>query len=480
MLDAATGPEPVDELDELVAEFLSEAGDSADQLERDVVALERDPTSRELQAAIFRAVHTIKGTSSLLGFERVSALAHGTETLLVRLREGRGSVSDEVVEVLLGTVDALRRMLAAVASSGTDDGVDVTALAARTQALADASPEEPAAQHERPLGAVLVQSGLASAEAVGAALAAQLSGDNRPLGEILVATGAVARETLDQVLGQQRRRAVDRSIKVDPDLLDHLLGLVGDLAATRDQLAGVIGTAAAGDLRRAVHRLDLVTRELAAGVAATRTQRVDQLWSKLPRLVRDLAAQCGKRVELQTAGGGTEVDRTLLDGVRDPLTHLLRNAVDHGVEPPEQRLLAGKPADGRLLLRAHREHAELVLEVSDDGVGIDPARVGDLAVARGLLDARRLAELAPEQVQQLVLAPGFSTAAAVTSVSGRGVGMDVVRSNVEGLGGTVELESVPGHGTTWRLRLPLAGTGADVRSAALGGVPQPADVAVAS
>ena len=226
-----------DELDELVAEFLVEAGDGADQLERDLVALERDPTSRELQNGIFRTVHTLKGTSSLLGFDRVAGLAHVTEALLVGLREGRVLAGTDLVDVLLQFVDLVRRLLAGIEADGSDAGVDVTDLVGRAQALAEAGIEAPVAVHEeRPLGTVLVESGLATATPWARPWPASSTGDPRPLGEILVANGAVTREALERVLGQQKRRAADRTVRVDPDLLDRLLGLVDDLAAARDLL----------------------------------------------------------------------------------------------------------------------------------------------------------------------------------------------------------------------------------------------------
>ena len=252
-----------------------------------------------------------------------------------------------------------------------------------------------------------------------------------------------------------RRAIADATIRVDVDLLDQLMQLVGELVLTRNQIVQLVSQQSGTDLVRAAQRLNLIAGELQDGVMRTRMQPIDQVWSKLPRVVRDLGQQCGKDVRLALEGNETELDKTLLEAVKDPLTHLVRNSVDHGIETPAARLAAGKPAEGVLTLRARHESGLVVVEVSDDGGGIDAARVGATAVSRGLVSADELARMSPADVLQLVFLPGFSTAAAVTNVSGRGVGMDVVRTNIEAIGGTIEIESEPGRGTCTRLRIPL-------------------------
>ncbi len=247
----------------------------------------------------------------------------------------------------------------------------------------------------------------------------------------------------------------DASVRVDVDVLDSLMRLVGELVLTRNQVVRQAAELEHPDLVRSSHRLDLIATELQEGVMRTRMQQIDHVWSKLPRVVRDLGAQCGKQVRLVMAGGETELDRTLLEAVKDPLTHLVRNAVDHGLENPAERLAAGKPTEGSLTLRAYHEGGRVVVEVGDDGAGIDPVRVAAKAVAAGLRTPGEVAAMSAADLLQLVFAPGLSTADAVTNVSGRGVGMDVVKTNVEGIGGTIEIESTPGEGTTCRLRIPL-------------------------
>ncbi|MGY1707735.1 chemotaxis protein CheA [Geodermatophilus sp. SYSU D00697] len=255
--------------------------------------------------------------------------------------------------------------------------------------------------------------------------------------------------------GQARRAVADSTIRVDVDLLDELMLLVGELVLTRNQIVQYVGRSNDTDLVRASQRLNLIASELQEGVMKTRMQPIDHIWSKLPRVVRDLGLQLQKTIRLEMEGRDTELDKTLLEAVKDPLTHLVRNSVDHGIEDSAARVRVGKPAEGVLTLRAKHESGQVVVEVADDGAGIDPARVGAKAVERGLISQEALNRMNPQDVLQLIFLPGFSTAAKVTNVSGRGVGMDVVKTNIESIGGTIEVESVPDKGTCTRLRIPL-------------------------
>jgi two-component system chemotaxis sensor kinase CheA len=406
----------MEEMDEIVQEFLVESHENLDQLDRDLVGLEQDPGSPDLLASIFRTIHTIKGTSGFLAFGNLEAVTHVGENLLARLRDGHLSMTPATTDVLLQLVDTVRELLAAIEATGTEGSVPVRSVVDLVSAVLDG--EQPAA----PVPAAVEQP----------------SEEHPPVED-----------------GTARRSVAEASIRVDVEVLDTLMRLVGELVLTRNQIVRQASGLQDQGLVRSAQRLSLVATELQEGVMRTRMQPIDHLWSKLPRLVRDLGAQCGKQVRLAMVGRETELDRTLLEAVKDPLTHLVRNAVDHGLERPDDRVAAGKPAEGLLTLRAYHEGGQVVVEVCDDGAGIDAARIAAKAVDEGLREAAQLSLMSQSDILQLIFAPGLSTAAAVTNVSGRGVGMDVVRTNVESIGGTIEVESAVGRGTTCRLRIPL-------------------------
>ncbi len=254
---------------------------------------------------------------------------------------------------------------------------------------------------------------------------------------------------------EARRSVADSTIRVDVTLLDSLMNLVGELVLTRNQMLQNAAAREDVDLARTTHRLNLVAGELQEGVMRTRLQQIDTLWSKLPRVVRDLSMQLGKNVQLEMVGRETELDKTILEAVRDPLTHLVRNSIDHGIESAADRVAAGKPAEGTLTLRAFHEGGQVTIEITDDGAGIHPARLRDKVVSKGLMTRDAADRLTDHEATALIFMPGFSTASALTNVSGRGVGMDVVKTNIERIGGSIDLSSDPGRGTTVRIRIPL-------------------------
>ena len=424
-----------DEMDEIVSEFLVESHENLDQLDRDLVELERNPASRDLLGSIFRTIHTIKGTSGFLAFSRLEAVTHVGENLLARLRDGKMTMTPGTTDVLLAMVDRVRDLLAAIERDGTEGDVDVSSVVARITDVLEGRAEAPAA--------------VADPEPEPEpepALAATPVAQPAPVRETALPAG-------DEDAG--RRNVAESSIRVDVDLLDSLMRQVGELVLTRNQIVRQASSQHDVELARAAQRLNLIATELQEGVMKTRMQPIDHLWAKLPRVVRDLGAACGKQVELAMVGRETELDRSLLESVKDPLTHLVRNAVDHGLESAAERVAAGKPAAGLLTLRAYHEGGQVVVEVCDDGAGIDPERIAAKAVDRGLRTPAQVAQMATADILQLIFTAGFSTAAAVTNVSGRGVGMDVVKTNIESIGGTIEIESVLGRGTTCRLRIPL-------------------------
>src|SRR5689334_13037017 len=474
----------VEDLGEIVGEFLLESHENLDQIDRDLVDLEQDPGSRDLISRIFRAIHTIKGTSGFLAFTRLETLAHAGESLLSRLRDGVQPVTPETITTLLATIDGVRALLAAIEQTGGEGDIDVdgviTSVHAQMQApevtdapvaarvdAADApvplpeSPVRPAPEpvegERRPLGELLVESGAAKPADVGFALQQQLEGDERKLGTILLEEGKAQPAAVHEALQAQapKRSVADSAIRVDVDLLDSLMNMVGELVLARNQL--VRGVMETGDsaLVRSAQRLGMITSELQEGIMKTRMQPIDHIWSKLPRVVRDLSTSLGKQVQLVMQGRETELDRSLLEAVKDPLTHLVRNAVDHGVEEPERRVAAGKSPEGTLTLRAYHEGGHVAVEVADDGAGLDVERIAEKAVENGIIRADQLASMDRRDIMALVFQPGFSTAAEITNVSGRGVGMDVVKTNIERIGGAVSVDSTPGEGTVWRLTIPL-------------------------
>jgi two-component system chemotaxis sensor kinase CheA len=459
----------MDGMDEIVQEFVIESHENLDQLDRDLVALEQSPGSRDLLSSIFRTIHTIKGTSGFLAFGRLESVAHVGENLLSRLRDGVQQMTPETTDVLLAMVDTIRELLETIERTGVEGEVAVDHVVARVAAciegtaaqspVAEVAPEpQPEPAEEATLADLPAEPPAKPARKRAPRKAAATPAVTVPEAPAEIPAAAAALEPLTGELpgdAPARRSATESSIRVDVDLLDSLMRLVGELVLTRNQVVRSAATQTDVALVRATKRLNLITTELQESVMKTRMQPIDNLWSKLPRVIRDLSNQLGKQVVLEMHGKETELDRTLLEAVKDPLTHLVRNAVDHGVETPDVRAAAGKAKSGILGLKAYHEGGHVVVEVTDDGAGIDPEIIGRIAVKRGLVTADQLDRMRRDEILDLLFRAGFSTAAQVTNVSGRGVGMDVVRTNIEKIGGTVDVESTVGEGTTWRLTIPL-------------------------
>ncbi|QXG74259.1 chemotaxis protein CheA [Modestobacter sp. L9-4] len=490
-------------LDDIVEEFLVESHENLDQLDQDLVALEQDPRSRDRLSSIFRTIHTIKGTSGFLAFNRLEEVAHVGENLLSRLRDGALDLTPSRTSALLMMTDIIRALLAAIEATGGEGTVEVaetvvvlaaaledvptpaveTAVVAEAEAVvaaeavveaaeapAPAKPAKraPAKRASRAKAAVPSPAPVPALETVAAPVVEAPQAAPAPVAPAPAAAVAVtpppaaaapaaslAPEPGTPEAGPKARGVADSTIRVDVDLLDNLMLLVGELVLTRNQIVQYVGRQNDQDLVRASQRLNLIASELQESAMKTRMQPIDHIWSKLPRVVRDLGLQLSKNIRLEMEGKDTELDKTLLEAVKDPLTHLVRNSVDHGIESTADRIAAGKSPEGVLTLRSRHESGQVVVEVADDGAGIDPAKIGRSAVNKGLLTPEAVARMSPQDLLNMIFAPGFSTAAAVTNVSGRGVGMDVVKTNIEGIGGTIEVESVVGRGTCMRLRIPL-------------------------
>ena len=443
----------VDELDEVVREFLVESHESLDQLDRDLVALEKDPTSKDRLASIFRTIHTIKGTCGFLSFGKLESVAHVGENLLSRLRDGRLVLNADITSALLSMVDAVRRMLSDIETTGSDGDNDYAELVARLnelqEVLTSAEEERPSLVEEAAkLTATASLEVQETAKAVDVAQAIDTALD--------AAHEKVVAERNPSEQPETHASAVaDTTIRVDVHLLDKLMNLVGELVLARNQILQFTSTQEDSSFVATSQRLNLITTELQEGVMKTRMQPIGNIWSKFPRVVRDVALACGKQVRVEMEGRDTELDKTIIEAIKDPLTHVVRNAVDHGVESPEKRIAAGKPAEGRLFMRAFHEGGQVNIEISDDGGGIDPEKLRQKALQRGLVHPDQLARMGEREILNLIFLPGFSTAEKVTNVSGRGVGMDVVKTNIEKIGGAVDIHSKVGVGTTLKIKIPL-------------------------
>ena len=333
----------------------------------------------------------------------------------------------------------------------------VAVVAPLASEIVSAASEPPADR----IGDILIEEGQTQPEEVAKAAQAQAEGDPRRMGEILVEQGAAQpREVLDALQTQASTRGAgagvsESNIRVDVGLLDKLMNLVGELVLARNQILQFTVVHQEANFVATSQRLNLITTELQAGVMKTRMQPIGNVWNKFPRVVRDLATACGKKIRIEMEGKETELDKTIIEAIKDPLTHLVRNSADHGVEAPDKRKAAGKPAEGVLFLRAFHEGGQVNIEISDDGAGVDPERMKQKALQRGVITSEQAARMSEREAVNLIFLPGFSTAEKVTNVSGRGVGMDVVKTNIEKIGGTVDVQSKLGQGTTVKIKIPL-------------------------
>jgi two-component system chemotaxis sensor kinase CheA len=407
---------------DIVHEFLVESHENLSRLDRELVALEESPKDAELLGSIFRTIHTIKGTCGFLALSTLENITHHAESLLSQLREGKRDLTPPLVSLILETVDATRKVLASLEATGTEGEDRFAGLADRLCAAAKFSPIP---EVEAPVD---------------------------PAGPREEDTG---REDAAREDGGRMSAVADANVRVDVGLLDKLMDLVGELVLARNQILQFSSEREDAALTATSQRLNLITSELQEGVMKTRMQPIGTVWNKLPRVVRDVALALGKQIKVEMEGAGTELDRTIMEAIKDPLVHLVRNACDHGIESPEVRARAGKPTQGRLTLRAYHEGGQVNIEISDDGAGIDVAVVKRKAVEKGLLGPDQAEKLSDREAMHLIFRAGLSTARSVTNVSGRGVGMDVVKANVEKIGGVVDVLSRPGGGTTVKLKIPL-------------------------
>ena len=457
-------------MDDLLQEFLTETSESLDVVDLELVRFEQEPNNAKILDNIFRLVHTIKGTCGFLGLPRLEALAHAGETLMGKYRDGK-PVTEDGVSYILQSIDRLKEILVGLEESdgaepqGNDgdliDALNAISMADENAAATDApqtddaADADPVAQdaEDDPLVVQTLERELRPGEV-------SLDELERAFMETEVEEPAVVEEVSKPAEAKKEvsdkseaaaKTVTQQSLRVNVDTLENLMTMVSELVLTRNQLLEIVRRHEESEFKVPLQRLSNVTGELQEGVMKTRMQPIGNAWQKLPRIVRDLANELEKDIDLRMVGAETELDRQVLDMIKDPLTHMVRNSADHGLETPDERRKAGKPEKGVIELSAYHEGGHIIIDIADDGRGLNIVRIKEKIVSNGLASENEVAAMAESQVQKYIFNAGLSTAAEVTSVSGRGVGMDVVRNNIETIGGTIDVKSVTGKGSTLSL-----------------------------
>ncbi len=400
-------------MDDLLADFLTETNENLAELDVALVTLERTPNDEATLSFIFRLVHTIKGTCGFLGLPRLERVAHAGENVLGKIRDKALTVTPDIVSQILAALDCVKSIVAHLGAAGTEPAGDDADLIATLNATASGQTAAP-------------------------------ESEKNPEPEVAPASALTVTPT-----------AAVQTIRVTVDVLEDLMTLVSELVLTRNQLLQLARSQENAAFSVPLQRLSHITSDLQEGVMKTRMQPIGNAWNKLPRLVRDLSREMNKKIELTMLGADTELDRQVLEFIKDPLTHMVRNSGDHGLETPDERRAAGKPESGRISLNAFHEGGHIIIEIADDGRGLAIDRIKAKALANGLASEAELAVMSDDQIARFIFRAGLSTAAKLTAVSGRGVGMDVVKTNIERIGGTVDLKNKPGHGTTFIIKIPL-------------------------
>lgn len=506
-------------MDDLISEFITETSESLALLDQELIKLEQNPNDSGILGNIFRLVHTIKGTCGFLGLPRLESVAHAGENVLGKIRDGAIIVSPQAITLVLAALDTIKLIMDYLAEHGEEPAGDDKPLIAKLNHFADTNgavdvAAAPVAPAEKPApkaepkadinvvnmlsvdeikvgGGTVTASEMEALEKAFREASATVEGGydfSAPVMQfdenglpILGGDTAVPQEktalpvapqpmvkkdiseaakntAIKQGLEADSKEGAglaNQSIRVNIEVLENLMQMVGELVLTRNQLMQIVRNRDDKDFKAPLQTLSQITTELQESVMKTRMQPIGNAWSKFPRLIRDLSSDLGKKIDLKMIGADTELDRQLLEMIKDPLTHMVRNSCDHGLEMPADRVAAGKSDTGSVTLSAYHEGGHIIIEIADDGRGLNMVRIKQKILDNGLADEDELAALSDEQIMQYIFKPGFSTAEKVTSVSGRGVGMDVVRTNIEKIGGTVELSSVYGKGSTFSIKIPL-------------------------
>lgn len=501
----------MDDMQEIMEDFLIEAFEMVDQLDQDLVELESNPEDLELLNRIFRVAHTIKGSSSFLNFDILTSLTHNMEDVLNKARRDELKITPDVMDVVLLSIDLMKALLQAIRDSGTDanSGIDISDAVTKLQAIsqgsaggesseaaAPAAPKEeakPAAQSDssNPLADEPDKdyANMSSAE-VEAEIerllqkrqeadkqmraqkkaSGQASDIQAPKAPAEAPTPAPAKASpkaeAKPAAGKDEGKvatSVEQTVRVDVRRLDNLMNLIGELVLGKNRLIKIYGDVEERydgekfleELNQVVSSISSVTTDLQLAVMKTRMQPVGKVFNKFPRMVRDLSRELKKSIDLVIIGEETELDKSIVEEIGDPLIHIIRNSCDHGVESPEDRKALGKPEIGRVDLKAYNEGNHIVIEITDDGKGLDAEMLKLKAIEKGLISEKEADSMADKEAFGIIFKPGFSTAKTISNVSGRGVGMDVVKTNVEKLNGIIEIDSEKGVGTTFKLKIPL-------------------------
>jgi len=440
-------------MDDLIGEFLTETKESLDALDTDIIRLEQNPEDKDLIGRIFRLVHTVKGTCGFLGLPRLEKVAHHSENIMGRYRDGSLKIVEYSVSVILESFDRIKEIVDGIAETGSepdgDDSVLIEKLdaifegrEAGSVAVSDDKPAEEAPAEEE-FVPVMAESAMKEQEAAQESTPAIVTQEDK------------VEETKAELAKVNKKPVEDKTLRVSVSVLEQLMTTVSELVLSRNQIMQILRDEENSPFLAPLQRLNHVVSELQESVMQTRMQPVGNAWNKLPRIVRDLSVELKKKINLEMRGQDTELDRQVLELIKDPLTHMVRNSGDHGIGIPADRVAAGKPEEGTILLNAFHEGGHIIIEISDDGRGLCIEQIKKKALEKEVYTEDQLNDMTDTQIQQIIFAAGFSTAEKVTSVSGRGVGMDVVRTNIEKIGGNIELKSVEGKGSTFTIKIPL-------------------------
>jgi two-component system, chemotaxis family, sensor kinase CheA len=451
-----------EDMQEFVQDFLVESRELIEKVDHELVSLEKTPGDLELLNSVFRAFHTIKGTSSFIGLGKISDFTHDVENILNRLRNEELKLKPEIMDIILESVDIIKTLMDDLENAG-DSGVDIRGISSRINKILDDDEEKDEGTQDKKIGQILVENGLVTEQDIEKALEKQ---EITPkLGELLVKSKKISKKDLDKALSKQKKSqiSVEKTMRVEVKRLDELMNSISELVLRRNRLLQINRSFEqkfenenlVSDLAELSNSFDLLTSDIHTSLMKVRMVPVSKVFSKFPRMVRDLSKNTKKKVELHISGEDTELDKSVAEELNDPLLHLIRNAIDHGIEEPGERKRKNKATAGSISLNAFHQGNDIVIEIKDDGKGIDVEKVKEKAIEKKLISKDEAEKMSDEESRLLLFKPGFSTAARVTDISGRGVGMDVVKTNIEKLKGSIEIESKRDQGTAVKLKIPL-------------------------